>query len=443
LGLSFIVTDEGAIRNFAVTDYVTGSGCGDGSLHEVKGAGLYGIKNGKFAFDVAVRIPDTCGPDGACSGASVQGTFDGTEAASGTVQTSFLNMVTACVGTSSASIQWKAAKDCSLRPQEGLSHDRFCGGGITIDEGFGTEQPVPCGPSHSGSVYSIAVSAAGDLLASASLDKTIKLWSLPTRAYLRTLTGHTSSVNSVAITPDGKVLVSGGDNTVRLWSLPGGEPLGTLSGHTGTVNQVAVSPDGSVAASASSDKTVKLWSLPGGAPLTSLAGHTSSVMSVAFGPDGTVLFSGGIDNTIRVWSLPDGAPLDPMTGHASGVYALMVSPDGKLLASGDNAGVFKLWNLPARTALTSIAAHTGSIAGVRSLAFSPDGATLASASIDNTVKLWSLPDGASKGMLRTDGSAYAVVFSPDGKQLVTGELGKNVNFWSVPDLSKLGCASEP
>jgi len=192
LGLSFIVTDEGAIRNFAVTDYVTGSGCGDGSLHEVKGAGLYGIKNGKFAFDVAVRIPDTCGPDGACSGASVQGTFDGTEAASGTVQTSFLNMVTACVGTSSASIQWKAAKDCSLRPQEGLSHDRFCGGGITIDEGFGTEQPVPCGPSHSGSVYSIAVSAAGDLLASASLDKTIKLWSLPTRAYLRTLTGHTS-----------------------------------------------------------------------------------------------------------------------------------------------------------------------------------------------------------------------------------------------------------
>jgi WD40 repeat protein len=91
------------------------------------------------------------------------------------------------------------------------------------------------------------------------------LWSLPGGAPLRT---HIGDGNALAITPNGKLLVSGGqDKLVRLWSLPDGALLKTLPGHTGGVLALSISPDGKTLASAGADKTIKLWSLPDGAPL--------------------------------------------------------------------------------------------------------------------------------------------------------------------------------
>ncbi|PSB42152.1 hypothetical protein C7B67_25675 [filamentous cyanobacterium Phorm 6] len=113
---------------------------------------------------------------------------------------------------------------------------------------------------HSRSVISVAFSPDGKTLASASDDKTIKLWNLQTQKELKTLSGHSSVVISVAFSPDGKTLASASeDKTIKLWNLQTQKELKTLSGHSSLVISVAFSPDGKTLASASTDKTIKLW----------------------------------------------------------------------------------------------------------------------------------------------------------------------------------------
>ena len=158
---------------------------------------------------------------------------------------------------------------------------------------------------HSYSVESVAISPDGQTLVSGSWDKTIKVWHLVTGELLRTLTGHTDSVNSVAISPDGQTLVSGSwDNTIKVWHLATGELLRTLVGHSHRVNSVAISPDGQTLVSGSNDQTIKVWHLPTGELLRTFVGHTGMVRSVAINPDGQTLVSGSGDQTIKIWGMP-------------------------------------------------------------------------------------------------------------------------------------------
>jgi WD40 repeat protein len=109
------------------------------------------------------------------------------------------------------------------------------------------------------------------VVASASYDKTVRLWDAVTGAALRTLEGHSGSVSSVAFSPDGKVVTSASDDyTVRLWDAVTGAALRTLEGHSWRVNSVAISPDGKVVASASHEETVRLWDAVTGAALQTL-----------------------------------------------------------------------------------------------------------------------------------------------------------------------------
>ncbi|MFH9012963.1 hypothetical protein ACH4C6_16425 [Streptomyces sp. NPDC017943] len=308
---------------------------------------------------------------------------------------------------------------------------------------------------HTGAVYLTTFSPDGQTLATASYDRTVRLWNVadPQRpeALGEPLTGHTSWVSSAVFSPDGRTLASASDDgTIRLWDVTDPsrpEPLGKpLTGHDGTIYLIAFSPDGRTLASASDDRTVRLWDMTDprrprarGAPLT---GHTAAVRSVTFSPDGRTLAAGGDDGTIRLWDTTDpGRPEPagrPLTGHTSTVHSVAFSPGGRTLASGGEDGTVRLWNMAGsdrpEAIGTPLTGHTGP---VWSVAFSPDGGMLAAASSDTTASLWKVADPAHPAQVGgplsgSSGEMFALGFSPDGRTLATGAGDNKVRLWALP-----------
>lgn len=221
------------------------------------------------------------------------------------------------------------------------------------------------------------------IIASASVDKTIKIWQ-GDGTLLKTLRGHSSRVYGVEFSPEGQLLASAStDNTIKLWTREG-KLLKTLTGHRDVVFDVVFSPDGQLIASGSQDKTIKLWTREG-TLLNTLTGHGDSILGLAFSPDSQRLASASWDNTIKLWTR-DGTLLATLDGHRDRVNDIAFSPDGQLLASAGLDKTVKLWRKDG-TLLVTLEAHSDRIYDI---AFSPDGRTLASASVDKSVILWDL-----------------------------------------------------
>jgi WD40 repeat protein len=239
-------------------------------------------------------------------------------------------------------------------------------------------------------------------------------------ACLQTLEGHSKGVTSVAFSHDSSKLASASDDrTVKVWDASSGACLQTLEGHSSWVSSVAFSHDSSKLASASDDNTVKVWDASSGVCLETLEGHSGAIRSVAFSHDSGKLASASYDRTVKVWDASSGACLQTLEGHSGAVRSVTFSHDSGKLASASDDRTVKVWDASSGACLQTLEGHSSYVS---SIAFSHDSSKLASASDDNTVKVWDVSSRACLQTLNIGKILYSLSFDPTSSFLCT-EIG--------------------
>jgi len=290
-------------------------------------------------------------------------------------------------------------------------------------------------------------------LISAADDKVIRIWDWRTGKTVRTLRGQATAgdegkIYTLALSPDGKTLAVGGwmatftgtnrteVGTIRLFDLASGSLTGVLIGHTSVVNGLSFSPDGKklVSGSGLGDFAAIIWDVERRTELHRLKGHTLNVYATAFTPDGARVVTGAFDKTLRLWRVSDGSLIAEMKGHTSRVRSLAVNPRDGTIASGDFDGEILLWDGTTGAKLRSFANQGGNVGALK---FSPDGTKLLSTcaykGCENTQRIWDVATGRQLWALRGhDNNVMAGAISPDGHYAATaGGNNEAIRIWDL------------
>ncbi|MBN2304118.1 MAG: protein kinase [Anaerolineae bacterium] len=295
---------------------------------------------------------------------------------------------------------------------------------------------------HTGSVGTVAMIPDGTHAISGGDDGLLLVWDLTSGEMVQILTGHTDQVRSIAVTPDGTRAISGADDAaVIVWDLESGEALYTLTGHADDVFAVAVSPDERRVISGSRDQTLILWDLDSGEAIRQYGagetGHESRVTCVAFSPDGQTVLSGSADKTLILWDVASGGILGRLEGHEDVITSAAFSPNGRQILSASADKTLVLWDVQSLTIVNRLIGHTERVTAV---AFGPGGRwavsgagnPFAGASSDNSLILWDLFLGQPVRVYRGHSrSITGVAVSPDGRTIISAAADSTLRVWAV------------
>lgn len=282
---------------------------------------------------------------------------------------------------------------------------------------------------HEVNVQSCAVSPDGRQIVSASSDKTLKIWNVENGSEVATLVGHQDWVRDCAYSPDGRLIVSASrDGMVKLWDARTGSPQGSLSGHRDNVGACTWSPDGRLVASRSTDGTLRLWEAETGRVNLTVSGLEGNACCCAFSPNGTRIVSGSDVFVLKAWDVNTGAELWRLQ-TSDIVLCCAYSPDGGHILTGTGSGCLKTWDSSTGREVMVLAGRGGALFGC---GFSPDGLRIVAAGSDKVIKIWSAVTGLLISTFEGHrGAVDACVFSPDGQWIVSASSDYSLKIWGA------------
>jgi WD40 repeat protein/serine/threonine protein kinase len=307
-----------------------------------------------------------------------------------------------------------------------------------------TALPVQHLEEHTNNIYRVAISPDSKYFATASDDKTIRLWPLNNSisSSINTFSGFDDLIYYIAFSPDGKFLAAtSNDASVRLLSLAtpntSEETQPTfLTGQTAEVSALAFSPDGKLLIGGGKDRDVFLWDLSvttsSSRNAIRLNGHLDEILDVNVSPNGNWIATSGADNTIRLWRLrqPD-EPAIVLRGHQDYIIRVIFSPDSHWLASLSFDGSVRLWDLTSSNPATLPVVLRGHYSYVFDGQFTPDNQSLITIGIDGTARLWDLNSLEPVVLSGNQYSLFSISVSNDNEWLSVGNSRGSTLLWPL------------
>lgn len=248
--------------------------------------------------------------------------------------------------------------------------------------------------------------------------------------------GHTSHINSVDISSNGKLLLTASsDNTIKIWDIHTGYILKDISAHKSEIVSAMFSSDGKTILSCSWDKTAKLWDTETGKLLFDFIGHEEGVYSAQFSHDGNKIVTASFDSTAKIWDVKTGVLLFTLKGHKDAVIYAEFSPDDRNVVTASWDRSVKIWNAYNGNLLFNLYGIKGYITSTH---YSHNGKFIVTASRDNRAKIWNAETGELLNQYRggLNKSVNFALFSPDDKQLLTS-FGRGTKIWDVKTGKKI------
>ncbi len=287
---------------------------------------------------------------------------------------------------------------------------------------------------HTDTIQSVALSPDGKTIASASDDGTVKLWELEGENSnpIREIKDQGGWVRAVVFLSDRQIITAGQDKNIKIIDIASGKVLKTLSGHTNLIDNLAIAPASDLLASGSYDNTVNLWQISTGKLEHSLKEHTDKVLGVAISPDGKLVVSASRDKTLRIWDVKTGETLKILSGSLAPVTCVLITPDGKHVISGGNDKLIRIWDVASGKQIFTLSGHDDAIGAI---AISNDGNYLFSGGKDNSnsIRLWNLQTKSLVwNLIGHNDMVTSLIITLDQLKLISSSQDKNIAIWEIP-----------